>query len=496
MIRYTYFLLSFLLFFGFACVEERIEPTVFGIVKGKVIDDMTDLPLSGVTVTTSPSTAVITTDANGNFILTNVPVGAATIRTEYSGYRTNTEAVTVLENDTVSVSIRMSVNVSTNELPSAPINLVPLNGAIDLLTDTVKLRWHAAIDPNTNDQIKYDVFLFAAGAQPDTIAIGLTDTCFNLVNLDYQTTYYWQVIAQDSSAVPVLGPTWQFTTRAIPNHPILFARKTNGNYHIWSAAADGSDQIQLTNLSANQWRPRRNAQRTRIAFLSDEGIQTSLYTMNNDGSDIQLATILPISGVNDLDLDMTWSPDGSKILFMSGNKLYTVAPDGSGLAVFATAPAGFTYTEVDWNGNLNTVLARTTGAHIYESQILRYNGAGAFQATELTDLPGREGGPALNIVGDRYLFTNDTSGLNSADGRQLDSRIYIKPIGNVNQFSASVTKPPGTNDIDPRYSANGAQIIFVNTDNTGIGVKNICTVSLAGIMRVVLIPDGEMPDWE
>ncbi|MBT3742848.1 MAG: hypothetical protein HOG32_11645 [Polaribacter sp.] len=58
-------------------------------------------------------------------------------------------------------------------------------------------------------------------------------------------------------------------------------------------------------------------------------------------------------------------------------------------------------------------------------------------------------------------------------------------------------KESGTNDLDPRFSPNEANVIFVNTSNDGISQKNIMTTNLSGnIQKQLLFADATMPDWE
>ncbi len=488
------FLLILAAFFT-ACEEGRIEPELYGAISSMVVDDLSGQPLAGVKVTTSPATTTVVTDTLGKAFFDKVPDGAAIVRAELNGFIAETESVTVYDSDTVNVVLRMRKATSANQLPIAPALLAPAHLSTNLPTDSVQLKWRAATDANTNDKLTYQILLTAPGAPTDTVVSQLTDTCYTLRNLQFGTHYTWQVVTTDTSKTPVYGQVWQFSTRPIPDNPILFVRRTNGNYQIWSANTSGKDQVQLTKGPGNKWRPRRNPQRTRIAFLSDAGITTGLYTMQVNGTDVQRLTTFPVGGVNDTELDFCWSPDGNRILFMNGNKLYSIGANGAGLMLFATAPTGFQFTEVDWNANTNQVLARLTGANIYESVIQRYNANGTLVGIEVNDRPGSEGGPAFNITGDRFLFTTDSSGLNSADGRQLDATILIRTVGSNVEIDASIQKMPGTNDLDPRYSANGAQIIFVNTDNTGLGQRDIYVMSLSGTNRKLLISDGEMPDW-
>ena len=56
-------------------------------------------------------------------------------------------------------------------------------------------------------------------------------------------------------------------------------------------------------------------------------------------------------------------------------------------------------------------------------------------------------------------------------------------------------KEAGTNDLDPRFSPDGAKIIFVNTNNDGISPRTIMTMNIDGRDRTVLFEGAEMPDW-
>ena len=61
---------------------------VTGTLSGKVTDAGTGAALSGVSVTISGSALVATTDASGNYSITNIPVGTYTITFTKGGYST------------------------------------------------------------------------------------------------------------------------------------------------------------------------------------------------------------------------------------------------------------------------------------------------------------------------------------------------------------------------------------------------------------------------
>lgn len=82
-----------------------------GVIRGKVIDKQSETVLSGATIELigSEESGVIT-DANGNFVLTNVPIGRQSIKVSYIGY----EPVTLSELE-VSTGKDVIINVSLLE---------------------------------------------------------------------------------------------------------------------------------------------------------------------------------------------------------------------------------------------------------------------------------------------------------------------------------------------------------------------------------------------
>ncbi len=63
----------------------------------------------------------------------------------------------------------------------------------------------------------YDVY-FDTVDPPATLLGNTTDSSWALDTLDYETTYYWQVVAKNDFGTTV-GPVWAFTTTAAPTQP-------------------------------------------------------------------------------------------------------------------------------------------------------------------------------------------------------------------------------------------------------------------------------------
>jgi iron complex outermembrane receptor protein len=80
------------------------EPT--GTVRGHVIDNVSQQPLSGVTVTVGSRSAL--TQADGRYRVTAVPVGTASFRARLLGYAPATQSVTIAGGDTVVVDVTLT----------------------------------------------------------------------------------------------------------------------------------------------------------------------------------------------------------------------------------------------------------------------------------------------------------------------------------------------------------------------------------------------------
>ena len=104
-----------------------------------------------------------------------------------------------------------------NDQPYPPSDPNPVDGAIDVSIEAL-LSW-ACSDPN-GDPLVYDVYFEADDPTPDIlVSDDQTATTYDPGTLDYETTYYWQIIAKDIHSASTDGPIWHFTTEETPNEP-------------------------------------------------------------------------------------------------------------------------------------------------------------------------------------------------------------------------------------------------------------------------------------
>ncbi|UCD14423.1 MAG: PKD domain-containing protein [Thermoplasmatales archaeon] len=103
----------------------------------------------------------------------------------------------------------------TNAPPYPPSDPNPEEGETDVDIDT-DLSWTGG-DPDENDTVVYDIYLEANDPTPDIlVADDINETWFDPGTLDYETKYYWQIIAKDNHDALTWGSVWHFTTELAP----------------------------------------------------------------------------------------------------------------------------------------------------------------------------------------------------------------------------------------------------------------------------------------
>jgi len=99
-----------------------------------------------------------------------------------------------------------------NTPPYIPSNPDPANGSTDIDADA-DLSWNGG-DPD-DDSVVYTVYFEANEPSPnDKVADNISETTFDPGTMNYETVYYWRIIAKDSHGASTWGPVWHFTTTA------------------------------------------------------------------------------------------------------------------------------------------------------------------------------------------------------------------------------------------------------------------------------------------
>lgn len=489
-----------------ACEENTIEPVRYGSLEGVVLDASTNTPLANAVITTNPATSSFTTDAQGQFYLPNVQTGKYAIAVRKTDFKTETVNVQVEEGILTEVRIPLDKATGSNHRPNAPSNPSPADRATNQAT-RLTLRWRVT-DPDKSDSLRSDVVLFESNSTDRRqLLTNARDTAVTVSDLKYATTYYWQVTVRDKANETVRGEVWSFQTGPLPDNRFLYVRQVDGNYDIYSSDNTGNNLLRLTNSAFVETAPQLSPVRNRIAYASNATGRYQLYTMNRDGSDQRQISpdMVPLEGYNNFGIAYHWSPDGSQLIYASYDKLWRINRDGTGLVQLATAPNGRHFRECDWTAQGNRILVQTVGPNVYDAEIYTVNADGTGLTQVLGNLPGRLDSPSFSIDGRMILYSRDLDGYENASGRQLNAHIIMqRPDGtgivDLSQGPAGSTtntgKPAGTNDLYPRFSPDGAKVIFVNMSNDNQSAPEVWMMDLDGRNRTRLFQNATLPDWK
>lgn len=483
------------------CSEDTIDLVGLGTITGRVVEANSFNPIENAKITISPTNNTVFSDANGYFKMEDVEAGDYSVSSTKEEYLTSFEAAMVTTGIEVNVIFEMEDDTALNKAPSTPILITPIEGSKDEEL-SVELIW-SSNDPD-EDEITYRLEL-KNNFNNNIIKIEeLIDTTYVISDLKYGVKYFWQIAATDNINPEVLSLGGSFKTKSNPENRYFYVKKSeNNNNLIYSGSYNETDStaenvVQLTSEDQNSWRPRKSQTSNLIAFLRTFNNETHLFTMNQDGSNIfQVTSVISVSGNNLNEIDFSWSSNGDRLLYPHYDKLYIINKDGSGLQAIYQTPDGSYITECDWSNDESMIALKTNDNSGYNVAIYTIDMSGNILTTVFSGGLGAAGGLNISIDNKLLLYTYDTSEYQNADNRLLNSHIFVYEFATDIATDISLNKFDGTNDLDPRFSPNEAEVIFVNTSNDGISAKSIYRMTLDEFeVRTELFIEAYMPDWE
>ena len=243
-------------------------------------------------------------------------------------------------------------------------------------------------------------------------------------------------MAAPETADTVVSQTPTRIAATLAGGRIAFDSQQNGEFNseIYVMNADGSGQANLTNNSSGDYYPSWSPDGTRIVFMSGRDGSVGIYAMSADGSNV---TRLTNSQASD-----TWpscSPDGDRVAFVSdrdgNNEIYVMNIDGSGVTRLTYNTVGDGWPT--WSPD-STRIAFVRGSQVYVMNADGSNAHGLFEGQS----------PSWSPDGTRIAFYSKRDG---------NAEIYV-----IEADGTGVTRlsDNSADDWYPSWSPDGRHIVF------------------------------------
>jgi Tol biopolymer transport system component len=232
---------------------------------------------------------------------------------------------------------------------------------------------------------------------------------------------------------------------------IAFVSTRGGDYALYGMNADGGDEGRISDEHGDaetsegllfELDPAWSPDGTKIAFISKRSGSLDIYVMDADGSNVTRLT-----KTKENDSHPTWSPDGKRIAFARDERIYVMQADGTGSRRLTTTLAPEIEPAWSPDGASIAYTRRIPGTNIREIWISPATGG---SARKVTSTNAQNYTPAWSPDGNTLAFSSDRDG-----GRYAIFRIGVDGKG-----LSRVTRRSIDDAFEPSWSRDGSLIAY------------------------------------